>query len=727
METDNFIYKPLTHEAGVFRLLRLKKGTGMILEGELVQKILSPEDCRYEAVSYTWGGSDVVDDIYIDQRRLGITLNLSLILHDLRLADEDRVLWIDAICINQGDITERGHQVQQMRSIYSNAGRVLFCVSQPNEMTDVLMSSLTALQEEISRVDATSVAKAWRTVQSKLGDDHFGLEQRQRYGLEHVLTQPWFSRVWILQEVANARDAWVYCGKRHVPASVFAISPGLITIRRPEDQRYKSVLSLMPGSLKEHIEAHQNHDLFSLLRMFSSAQASEEYDKIYALLGMCTDTADSAIFEADYKKSVEEVIRDAISHICQCNIRSLPGVFYDSISSFLNELENLDNHMLSHFLRVSDVENASSLLRRRRKNVIVSSDMIRGAAKTTMQDGGVLDMLLECEGSKAALSDTKWTPLWWAAEHGYEPTVRLLLKLGAHANMKDESHKTALILAAENGKEATARLLLEFGAYVDFEDMGGEWALLLASKNGHEATVRLLLKHEANVHNRDKGIYAQVKEELLCTAATNGQESIIKLLIQHDADIPTQISKNQTILLSAAENGHEATVEVLLKHGALIDNKDINKRTELSWAAEKGHNATIRVLLGMGADIEAQDQQNWTPLHFASYSGRVKTVKLLLDMGANIEARAQSNFTPLHWACYQGRTETVRLLLDFGANVNARSKRGATPLDWANPAVTQLLRDRGLAVREPFWKHWYKSGKKVYKAIVQTLKANVVA
>ncbi|RYP79954.1 hypothetical protein DL770_006429 [Monosporascus sp. CRB-9-2] len=35
------------------------------------------------------------------------------------------VLWVDAICINQGDIEERNEQVSMMRDIYSSSKRVL--------------------------------------------------------------------------------------------------------------------------------------------------------------------------------------------------------------------------------------------------------------------------------------------------------------------------------------------------------------------------------------------------------------------------------------------------------------------------------------------------------------------------------------------------------------------------------------------------------------------------
>lgn len=46
-------------------------------------------------------------------------------LRYLRETDSRRILWVDAICINQKDFNERGHQVGIMRDIYSKAPQVL--------------------------------------------------------------------------------------------------------------------------------------------------------------------------------------------------------------------------------------------------------------------------------------------------------------------------------------------------------------------------------------------------------------------------------------------------------------------------------------------------------------------------------------------------------------------------------------------------------------------------
>ncbi|KUJ09719.1 HET-domain-containing protein, partial [Mollisia scopiformis] len=80
---------------------------------------------KYEALSYAWGRADVVKGVELNGRRVEIRVNLWLALVHLRRTKEERLLWIDAICINQADLEERSEQVQIMAYIYSRAKRVL--------------------------------------------------------------------------------------------------------------------------------------------------------------------------------------------------------------------------------------------------------------------------------------------------------------------------------------------------------------------------------------------------------------------------------------------------------------------------------------------------------------------------------------------------------------------------------------------------------------------------
>ena len=59
------------------------------------------EGVPYEALSYVWGARQSADQIWVNDCPFDVTENLHEALTHLRRPDEDRVLWVDAICIDQ--------------------------------------------------------------------------------------------------------------------------------------------------------------------------------------------------------------------------------------------------------------------------------------------------------------------------------------------------------------------------------------------------------------------------------------------------------------------------------------------------------------------------------------------------------------------------------------------------------------------------------------------------
>ncbi|KAH6708816.1 heterokaryon incompatibility protein-domain-containing protein [Leptodontidium sp. MPI-SDFR-AT-0119] len=87
---------------------------------------LDDEDTpAYEALSYVWGDTSDRQNIELNGVTFPVTANLYMALQFLRIPSGIRILWVDAICINQDDVEERNNQVGLMSSIYSSAWRVL--------------------------------------------------------------------------------------------------------------------------------------------------------------------------------------------------------------------------------------------------------------------------------------------------------------------------------------------------------------------------------------------------------------------------------------------------------------------------------------------------------------------------------------------------------------------------------------------------------------------------
>jgi Heterokaryon incompatibility protein (HET) len=83
----------------------------------------------YEALSYVWGAPSGTVPCMCDGKELLITPNCNEALQHLRLPDDERVLWVDAICIDQGSsegsVRERNVQITLMGEVYHTADRTL--------------------------------------------------------------------------------------------------------------------------------------------------------------------------------------------------------------------------------------------------------------------------------------------------------------------------------------------------------------------------------------------------------------------------------------------------------------------------------------------------------------------------------------------------------------------------------------------------------------------------
>jgi hypothetical protein len=116
-------YEPLPE--GAIRILHLLPGVGdEDIRYELVNTSLN-EKPRYEAISYTWGSSSNLQKIILNGTACLRRHNLLECLHALRHPINIRVLFVDALCINQANVLEKSSQVALMSQIYRSAFRTL--------------------------------------------------------------------------------------------------------------------------------------------------------------------------------------------------------------------------------------------------------------------------------------------------------------------------------------------------------------------------------------------------------------------------------------------------------------------------------------------------------------------------------------------------------------------------------------------------------------------------
>ncbi|KAF2820169.1 HET-domain-containing protein, partial [Ophiobolus disseminans] len=170
-----YSYQPLHPKPPQIRLLSLAPTSGPIhCEISTFDLASAPP---YKALSYVWGAPTPACSIYINDQPLPVRENLFRFFEayrDVRKRQpSDRHLWIDQVCINQGDVGERSSQVQMMSDIYTRAESVVVWLGHGDE-------------------SAYAAAQRFR-------------DQRDTHALSVVLNNPYFSRMWIVQEFLLAR------------------------------------------------------------------------------------------------------------------------------------------------------------------------------------------------------------------------------------------------------------------------------------------------------------------------------------------------------------------------------------------------------------------------------------------------------------------------------------------------------------------------------------------
>jgi hypothetical protein len=79
----------------------------------------------FEALSYCWGSPDDPKPIRLDGHIFRVGVNLESALRHLRYESTQRVLWVDAVCVNQENLVERSQQITLMRDVYESAQNVV--------------------------------------------------------------------------------------------------------------------------------------------------------------------------------------------------------------------------------------------------------------------------------------------------------------------------------------------------------------------------------------------------------------------------------------------------------------------------------------------------------------------------------------------------------------------------------------------------------------------------
>jgi hypothetical protein len=185
---SQYRYSPLSPGRDSIRLLRLlpHEDETADIQCELFEYSL-PNSCTrthlYDALSYVWGNPDEKLPIFIHKHSFDVTVNLRAALSRLRNHSIERILWIDAICINQANQKEKEQQIQSMAKIYAQADRVVVWLGEASDDSDLAL-------EEI------------RIARGKKPTNSLDSERIQQSVLA-LLQRPWFRRIWVWEQTLD--------------------------------------------------------------------------------------------------------------------------------------------------------------------------------------------------------------------------------------------------------------------------------------------------------------------------------------------------------------------------------------------------------------------------------------------------------------------------------------------------------------------------------------------
>lgn len=364
---DGKIYSELPSSSH-FRLLEILPGLGENIECQLHVCFLAECIGAYEALSYTWTLSGYRWKNYLTmnyEEEMGdytvscngiekdVQPNLYTALKRLRHRDHSRNIWADALCINQDDMQERSQQVKLMGDIFRNASRVLMWLGSEKSVKRRQKDKFSTPERAFSGVCA--VVRTWlkyiHRSESKTLDSLIPSYTKKGFNQEaHQSTailpdderwkdilllyrERWFNRLWVVQEAALAREAFMIWGDCEInwewvglAASVMRtnwnrIQPtrqNLVHVGRDNDP--ESIRHLPSGVMNAYllyrISASQTlykaldfsfRDLLVLTKQFD---CQDPRDKIFGLLGLAMTDESGSLITPDYSISLSQLYEE---------------------------------------------------------------------------------------------------------------------------------------------------------------------------------------------------------------------------------------------------------------------------------------------------------------------------------------------------------------------------------------------------------------------------------
>lgn len=282
---------------------------------------------RYTALSYVWGSPTPRKSITCNDEEVTVTANLEGALVQLRDKSQEKVIWIDQLCINQNDHNERSKQVSMMGRIYFMAEQVAVWLGPSDHDTPMLWSLFLDLGSlrDFAKIEVYDLALrnkprglSWKKpevdVNAKV--QNMALHEAQKklpdlppatdplwQAVKRFLERPWFSRMWTFQEVIMSKKCMVWCGEFYM--SLHLLQNACLGMENTGFDRAAGIQQNVTfvENQNSRFMAGSTFSLRSLLEVNRTRAATEPRDMIYALRGVIDPQLAKSI-DVDYRSAL---------------------------------------------------------------------------------------------------------------------------------------------------------------------------------------------------------------------------------------------------------------------------------------------------------------------------------------------------------------------------------------------------------------------------------------
>ncbi|KAF9766445.1 hypothetical protein IL306_001162, partial [Fusarium sp. DS 682] len=357
-----FTYHHLTRNSTEIRLVRLLEPSCQDSPLSLELCHASINDTNYAALSYVWGDVANTVEIVLNHLSFRIGRNLHTALKQLQQNNFHGWLWIDSVCIQQLDISEKSYQVGQMGTIFSKADCVFSWLGQSTRETDRALDFVSRVGPRAlklgpldlsERDDVSDYAAAKKEfhiclqnllphsdTESKWSElAQFALDllcepglqfdashdQSLVAGIDDLLARDYWCRVWINQEVGLAKKVVIMCGTKALSLDTLdaafkalkACNHGYAHLRSDTSGFGKhwdlwTFYCLLPLEVRDQCIRGRWSPLANLLYPEHGLLgrpwylATEPRDVVFALLGVISD-GDLLGIQPDYSMTVAQI------------------------------------------------------------------------------------------------------------------------------------------------------------------------------------------------------------------------------------------------------------------------------------------------------------------------------------------------------------------------------------------------------------------------------------